>query len=501
MAKFCTKCGSPTHPDFGLCPKCDAQKIADMIKYPKFCSECGGRIEQVNGNCTQCGKSYAQANPEPVAEVPAVTEPVIVAASVETPTVEETPVAEVPDVEIPVAEEPVIEEPAEEPAPEEPVIVAVPVETPTVEEQPIAEEPVEETPAPEAPVAEAPAEAPAPAAPVVPVAPAPAAAPVKQPAPPAKPTQAQKTAKKAKKQKPQKQPKPKKEKKVSAGTVIITVLMSIFLFVFTLVGVVLFSVRQFANEDSIEQIIDDVAISDILGIMGEDYRDSFYDTLGDFIKEETGEEISPKKLEKMVEGTTIKPFIAGKLTDYVNDFLYDEKNFELSEKEIQKLMNKNSKAIEEELGAEVSEEVLNAIADWLVNEDTVENLRPATLKKDQPVAYYAINVGLSWITLILIAIVILLCIVTMLRNSLSQAAIGGGVVFIILGGLTSIAAVITIWMPSLISGFLGGDLIGAVVQAFFSSNIIVFAVILAVGILALVARKITLVALAKRKKV
>lgn len=479
MAKFCTKCGSPTHPDFGLCPKCDAQKIADMIKYPKFCSECGGRVEQINGNCTQCGKSYDPVNPEP-----AVEEPVVVAIPVAEPVVEEAPLVEEPVTAAPVTEAPI----AEEPAAKEPVV-----------EEPVAEEPVIVEPIVEEPVVEAPV-VPKPIAPAPAAAPAPVVAPVTNPSPPAKPTQAQKTAKKAKKEKPQKQKKPKKEKKVSAGTVIITVLMSIFLFVFTLVGVVLFSVRQFANEDTMEQIIENVDISDILGIMGEDYKDSFYDTLGDFIKQETDTEISPKKLEKLVEGTTIKPFLAGKLNDYVNDFLYDEDNFDITEKEMRKLMKKNAKVIEEELDAEVSEEVLDAVANWLVNEDTIESFMPATLKKDQPVAYYAINISLSWITLVLIAIIILLCIVTMLRNSASQAAIGGGVVCIILGGLTSVAALITIWMPSLIGRFIGGDLIAAVVESFLSANIIIFAAVLAVGILALVARKITLVALAKRKQ-
>lgn len=451
MAKFCTQCGTPTHPDFGLCPKCEAQKIAEMTKYPKFCSECGGRVEQINGNCTQCGKTYTSVNTQPAAE------PLTIIA--------DAPVMDTPIIQEVVADEIVSanENGMTEELPSEQFVTEVLTDQTAVES-------------------------------VVSVQSAPVQDPVLVTVPPAKQTQAQQSVIKGNK-------KEKTKKKASAGTVIITVLLSVLLFVFTLVGVGLFSIRQFVKEDTIEQMVENVGLSDILGMIGKEYKDSFYDTLGEFLKEETGEEISPKNLEKLVNGATIKRFISGKLYDYVNDFLFDRDQFDLSDKDMRKLLKQNAKTIEKELDIEISDEALNAVADWIINEEKIQNFRPAALKNIQPLAYYAINIGLSWITLILVAIMILLCIVTMLRNSPSQAVIGIGVVFIILGCLTSIAAVVALWVPSLIGRYLGGDLIATVIQFFFNSNILVFVAVLAVGILVLLARKITLVVISKHQKV
>ena len=105
---------------------------------------------------------------EPVAEAPVAEEPTVEAPAAETPVAEE-PVAEAPAVEEPVAEEPVAEAPVvEEPVTEAPIVEESVTETPVAEapvaeepatENPIVEEPVAEEPAIEDPIAEAPAAA------------------------------------------------------------------------------------------------------------------------------------------------------------------------------------------------------------------------------------------------------------------------------------------------------------------------------------------------------
>ena len=411
MAKFCTKCGSATHPDFGLCPKCNADEIASMSQYPKFCSSCGGRIGQLDGICTGCGKNYAAKEEIAPQEVAA----------------EETVEGQIPAEEI-TAEEPAAEEPVEE-APAQPQAVVSATVPPAVK-------------------------------------PAPA----------------------------------KKEKgKVSAGKVILTVLLSILLFVFSFAAVAAFSLKQFATEDTIDAIMAEVELSDILALAGEDYEDSFYDTLGDFVQEQTGAEISKKTLDKLVKQSNLKEFLAEKMSVYLDDFLYDEKNFELTAEDVADLLSDNKEIIEEELEAEVSDDVIDAIAEWVAKEDVIDNLRPAAMKKSSPALFYSVNIGLSVISLIILGLLVLLCLLLMFRISASQAVLGSGIVFTIIGCITGAASVVAIFMPSLVTGSFG-ELIGIAVSLFFEANVILFVSILGVGVLELVIRAIVLQILSKKQK-
>ena len=86
----------------------------------------------------------------------------------------------------------------------------------------------------------------------------------------------------------------------------------------------------------------------------------------------------------------------------------------------------------------------------------------------------------------------------MCRNSLSQAAIGGGVVFILLGGVTALAAAVVAWIPGLWSSIAGSNLALLLVGSLLTVNALIFAILLAVGILLLVARTVVKHILKKR---
>ncbi len=471
MAKFCTRCGSLLNPELGLCPACDAEKIKKIMSYPNFCSQCGGKVDKNTGICTQCGVSYNEVS------APAVN-PVVIPAPVVVPAPE--PIPEPAPEPIPEPAPEPIPEPAPEPIPE-PTPEPIPEPTP----EPIPEPAPESTPepAPE-PI---PAPAPQPQVPQQPVRPAPQQAP--RAVAPAAPN-----VKKAKKAK-----KVKKEKNKSSGSRALTVFMCVFLFLFSFLAVELAAVRStITNEDNIELLLDDAEVSDILSLMGDEYKEDFYDTLIEFIYNETGAEVTKRSLEKVVKESSVKVFLVDKLVTYIDDILYSDNNFDLTQREIRKLLNKNSDVIEEELGAEVSEEVLDAIADWLVNEDAVEKFMPSGLKRSYPAAYYGINIGLSPVAIILLCILCLLIIFVMIRNSASQAALGSGIVLMIVGGLNLLVSVMAIWMPDVGESLMGNFIMGSAFNVCFSSNIVMFAIIVGVGLIAIVTRAICNHVLAKK---
>lgn len=427
MANFCTKCGSPMNQDFGLCPKCDVEKIEKMSHYPNFCTRCGGKVNKMTGCCSACGTSFADKTP---------------------------------------ASEPVVPAPVPEPVPE---IVAEPISEPVPD---IIPEPVAE-PAPQ-PTAE-----PAPAP--VPVRPAPA--PVqKQPA-----------------VKPAVAPKAPKVKKKSAGIIILTIFISILLFAVTFVTLDLFAVRAtVSDEDNIEVLMDDAEVSDVLSLMGDEYEDSFYETLCEFIKEETGAEVTKRNLEKLVKESSLKSYLSGKMSVYIDDVLYNDNEFEITQKEVRKLLNKNSDVIEEELGAEVSEEVLDAVANWIVNEDIVEQYTPSGLKRNIPGVYYAMNVGLSPVSLIVLCILILLLLFVIIRWNVSGGVLASGIVMTIVGGLHFAVSVMALWMPGIGEDLFDNPIFGSAFNLYFGSNILLFGIVMGVGVLALIVRGIVKAIVAKK---
>ena len=58
MAKFCIKCGSPTDPETGLCPNCDAVKEEPIQAPSKFCTVCGSSKNEA-GVCLNCSNNTA----------------------------------------------------------------------------------------------------------------------------------------------------------------------------------------------------------------------------------------------------------------------------------------------------------------------------------------------------------------------------------------------------------------------------------------------------------
>ena len=396
MAKFCSRCGTALHPEFGICPTCEKELIHKMESVPNFCRTCGGKVDKQKGICTGCGHNFLE------------NQPVVPAAPVAAPKKKE------------------VTQPVSKPA------------APIVQEKP------------------------------------------KKPAP--------------------QPPKPKKQKRKRKGSIVITIVLCILLFIFTFSGAMLYSARSMAtDENKIEMLMDSVTVSEFLDLMGEDYKQAFYDALRDFVKEKTGATLTPRKLDELAERSSIKSEISKQLALYVSDIVEDESNFNLKRKNIESILKKNRSAVEKVLEAEVSDEVLETIAKWLVDDAVMDAIRPSAIKENQPLIYYSINIALSWLGIVVFLLLMALCIFLLACNNPSQAATGSGLVFIIVGGLTTIAAAATLLAPSLMMSFIPNHLIASAINVFFGSNLPLFAGILVIGIAVLIVKTVVRRMLAKRE--
>ncbi len=428
MAKFCTQCGTPLHPEYGFCPSCEKDIIQKMAGVPNFCTICGGKVDKETGVCPGCGHKFGHTASTATAAV-----------KPETPA---TPAAETKDDHVQNSE----------PAP-----------------QAISE------PAPQ---------------------------PVPQPAPRPAPVSPQPAVKAAPPKAAPKPEKPKRQKKHRVGSVVITIVLCIFLFISTFAGIMLYSARSMAtDEEKIEMLMDTVTVSEFLDLMGDAYKQAFYDALRDFVKEKTGATLTPRKLDELAERSTIKGEISKQLAVYVSDIVEDESKFNLNRKSITNLLKKNRSAVEKVLEAEVSDEVLETIAKWLVDDAVMDTISPRAIKENQPLIYYAIHIGLSWLGIIVFLLLMALFVFLLFCNSPSQAGISSGLVFTIVGGITTAVSVATMFAPSLTMSIINNNLITSAVNVFFSSNILVYVVILAIGIAALVTSIVAGKMVAKRKAV
>ena len=303
--------------------------------------------------------------------------------------------------------------------------------------------------------------------------------------------------------KPAPQPtKPKKQEKKRRGSIVITIVLCILIFIFTFSGAMLYSARSMAtDENKIEMLMDSVTVSEFLDLMGEDYKQAFYDALRDFVKEKTGATLTPRKLDELAERSSIKSEISKQLALYVSDIVEDEGNFNLKRKNIESILKKNRSAVEKVLEAEVSDEVLETIAKWLVDDAVMDAIRPSAIKENQPLIYYSINIALSWLGIVVFLLLMALCIFLLACNNPSQAAIGSGVVFTLVGGLTTIVAAATLLAPSLMMSFIPNHLIASAINVFFGSNLPLFVAILVIGIAVLIVKAVVGRMLAKRKEI
>lgn len=293
-------------------------------------------------------------------------------------------------------------------------------------------------------------------------------------------------------------PEPKPTKKASAVTVIVTVLLSLCLFITTTLAVGILTVRHTISEGGMEDLAEQVDIAEMLkttGAANGETFDQFYQRL----ERDYGAQLDDEKLGELLEDSTVPEYVADKISEFADDFFSGEAELIISKDEMVDLLWENRKLIEKEIPKEFKDENgieelymedCEVIADWMFNGDEFVLLTTDDLQDDVPALYQGINIGLSYLVMGFFWVLSALILFVMCRNSLSQTAIGGGIVCIVLGGLTSLSAAVVTWIPGLWHSIAGRNPILTLLGSALVVNAPIFVIMLAVGILALVVRAI-----------
>lgn len=291
-------------------------------------------------------------------------------------------------------------------------------------------------------------------------------------------------------------PAPQPVKKASAVTVIITVLLSICLFITTTLSVGVLTVRHTISEGGMENLAEQVDIAEMLKTTGAANGETF-NTFYERLQRDYGVELDDEKLGEMLEDSTVPEYVAEKISDFAEDFFAGEAELVITKDEMVDLVWDNRKLIEDEIPDDFEIEIdelymedCEDIANWLFNGDEFVILSTDDLRKESVALYQGVSIGLSYLVMGFFMLLSALLLFVMCRNSLSQTAIGSGVVFILLGGFTSLAAAVVAWIPGLWASIAGSNPALTLVGDVLVINAPIFVTMLAVGILLPVIRAI-----------
>lgn len=292
------------------------------------------------------------------------------------------------------------------------------------------------------------------------------------------------------------------KKKPTAWSVIATVLLSICLFVTTLASVSIIAVRTTVSESGAYNLTKKLDVAAVLQSSGVANSNNF-DELYRRLERDYGVKLDDDDLADMIEESTVPRYLSEKVGDFSDDFFDGDAELVITKKEMTELIKDNldlinDAQIEGYQGGRVQPEDCDEIADWMFNGDELVLMTTDDLSDSSPALYKVATIGLSWLALGFFLLLSALIGFVMCRNSLSQAAIGGGVVFILLGGVTALAAAVVAWIPGLWSSIVGSNLALLLAGSLLTANGLIFAILLAVGILLLVARTVVKHILKKR---
>ena len=290
-----------------------------------------------------------------------------------------------------------------------------------------------------------------------------------------------------------------KKKKGKGLTVFLTILFSVLFFITSIVAISVFTVRNTVKEENIEKVFSDLDVDDVLDAFsdttGEDV--SFDDEAAMISEHMYREEIAAEDFETFLEDSTIMDFVAEKLVQYVEDIRENDDDFSLDEKDIEKFLNENEDEFEEATGYDFSSEEIEAMAYRMMDFEAVQKIYPEEIKNSSPAIYYVLQIFMSFITLIVAAVLSVLLIVALLKNNVSQGFVGMGVVLTIQGGLLTLIALVGVIIPS-VMGSITNELVGLVGSKLLSVNLLFFGAILAVGVFILVVRMLVRKVIAKK---
>lgn len=270
----------------------------------------------------------------------------------------------------------------------------------------------------------------------------------------------------------------------------IMLVLALCLFLTSMFAVTILDARNALTEDNIEALLDNVSASVILeqtGVSEGDELKDFYD----WAEGRFDVTITDSKIDKFVEKSTVKSFIAKLAGEFCEDFFAgDRAELVLERDDLDRVIEKNTKYIESVFDCSMDWEDEYDLSHGICAESDYVMLRSTTIERESPVLYYALTIGLSYITMGVFIALSLLVIFFMVKKNTRQAMLYVGVDFTVLGGVGVLVAALAGLIPSVWSTVCGDSFVGIVVGNFFAVNVWSSAVLLVIGIALIVLCKL-----------
>lgn len=240
---------------------------------------------------------------------------------------------------------------------------------------------------------------------------------------------------------------------------IISVVLSILIFVFILATQMVLIVRGTFNQENIKTSIEETNISEIKVpksiIESTHLKDLELDNdknVSEYIVSIMDPQIvdqydiTESKIEKLLDESFIKNFLSDKITDYTDDVFKKTDMGQVTKKEIIKFIEDNSDKIEKTIDYRVSDEDIEKISTFFDENNVMEKISISYIREEQPKLMDAVKFSFSYLVVgLLIILTLLAAFAIFMVNKkkldsvfyyLGSTAICSGSVVIILGILS-----------------------------------------------------------------
>jgi hypothetical protein len=197
-------------------------------------------------------------------------------------------------------------------------------------------------------------------------------------------------------------------------------------------------------------------------------------------------DINEEAVDEFFSKSTIDEYVAHQIAEFGEDFFDGEAKLVIKKNELVDVLNENLEVFESELGIHLTSQETRGIVDYIIDGDEVCVVTTDDIKHSNSALYYAFNIGFSYITMGIFIFLSAFIILFMILNSFTQSTCGMGVVFVILGGLTSLSAMLAEWIYPLWEAIFNGSVIGALSGGFVVVNASIGVVLLVIGVAMLV---------------
>ncbi len=263
--------------------------------------------------------------------------------------------------------------------------------------------------------------------------------------------------------------------------ILLAMVMTVVLLATCLVTLSIFSIRQATSEESLSAMVEGAEISDVISLLGADSETVFYGPIKAYVLENTGLKITNPIIDRVLEASELKYYLAEKAAVYAKDLYDGTDNFSFSQKEVYTLLRANRTEIEKVVKVSLSDEVLQEMADMLVNEELTEQIRVSVLKNKTPQIYYSLHFGLSYSAIAVLLAIAAMIWIAMLKLDFSLGFLGGGVALAVTGGLFALPGFLIKLSPGLLNTLLGNSFLQSVITGFLNTNLLVYLFIFTVG--------------------